>query len=53
LELPDHPTVYDHLLLSLRKKDAIFTFNWDPFLLMRTLEISALVFPKSFFCMAT
>ncbi len=32
LELPDTPTVYDHLLLSLRKKDAIFTFNWDPFL---------------------
>ena len=32
LELPDHPTVYDHLLLSLRKKDAVFTFNWDPFL---------------------
>jgi hypothetical protein len=32
LELPDYPTVYDHLLLSLRRKDAIFTFNWDPFL---------------------
>ena len=32
LELPDHPTAYDHLLLSLRSKDAVFTFNWDPFL---------------------
>lgn len=32
LELPNEPTVYDHLVLSLRKKDAIFTFNWDPFL---------------------
>src|ERR1700720_1846617 len=32
LELPDRPTIYDHLLLSLRKKDAVFTFNWDPFL---------------------
>lgn len=32
LELPEHPTLYDYLLLSLRDKDAIFTFNWDPFL---------------------
>jgi hypothetical protein len=32
LELPDHPTEYDYLLLSLRRKDAVFTFNWDPFL---------------------
>ena len=33
LLLPDHPTLYDHLLLSLRDKDVIATFNWDPFLL--------------------
>lgn len=32
LELPDTPTIYDHLLLSLREKDLIVTFNWDPFL---------------------
>lgn len=32
LELPDHPTLYDHLVLSLRPKDVIATFNWDPFL---------------------
>lgn len=32
LELPDTPTIYDHLILSLRKKDIIATFNWDPFL---------------------
>jgi hypothetical protein len=32
LELPDHTTLYDLLLLSLREKDVIFTFNWDPFL---------------------
>ncbi len=32
LELPDQPTLYDHLVLSLRKKDLIATFNWDPFL---------------------
>jgi hypothetical protein len=32
LVLPRYPTIYDLLLLSLRGKDAIFTFNWDPFL---------------------
>ena len=33
LELPAHPTLYDHLVLSLQPKDIIATFNWDPFLL--------------------
>jgi hypothetical protein len=32
LELPAYPTLYDHLVLSLRNKDLIATFNWDPFL---------------------
>jgi hypothetical protein len=32
MELPDSPTLYDHLVLSLREKDVIATFNWDPFL---------------------
>lgn len=32
LELPEAPTIYDHLVLSLREKDVIATFNWDPFL---------------------
>jgi hypothetical protein len=32
MELPDKPTIYDHLVLSLRNKDFIATFNWDPFL---------------------
>ena len=32
-ELPDKPTIYDFLLLSLRKKDLVATFNWDPLLL--------------------
>ncbi|MDG1041154.1 MAG: hypothetical protein P8P00_09805 [Polaribacter sp.] len=32
LELPNKPTIYDHLILSLRDKDVIATFNWDPFL---------------------
>ena len=33
LELPEKPTIYDHLVLSLRDKDIIATFNWDPLLL--------------------
>ncbi len=32
LELTPYPTLYDHLVLSLREKDLIATFNWDPFL---------------------
>lgn len=32
LSLPDGPTLYDYLILSLRKSDVIATFNWDPFL---------------------
>lgn len=32
MELPEVPTIYDHLVLSLREKDLIATFNWDPFL---------------------
>ncbi|MDO4302017.1 MAG: hypothetical protein Q4D26_11595 [Clostridia bacterium] len=31
-ELPDEPTIYDMLVLSLTKKDLIATFNWDPLL---------------------
>lgn len=33
LEIISKPTIYDHLLLSLREKDYVATFNWDPFLL--------------------
>jgi hypothetical protein len=33
LELPDHPSIYDYLVLGLRAKDVIATFNWDPFLM--------------------
>jgi hypothetical protein len=32
LELPEEATIYDYLVLSLRSKDIIATFNWDPFL---------------------
>lgn len=33
LVLPAGPTAYDYLVLSLREKDVIATFNWDPLLL--------------------
>lgn len=29
--LPDEPTIYDFLVMSLTSKDLIATFNWDPF----------------------
>ena len=32
MELPLKPTIYDYLVMSLRDKDIIATFNWDPFL---------------------
>lgn len=49
LEIGDRPTLYDHLLLSLRKKDSIATFNWDPLLLQayrrnRRFELPRLLF---------
>jgi hypothetical protein len=31
-QIPDKPTVYDHLIISLTKKDLIASFNWDPLL---------------------
>lgn len=32
MQLPNVPTIYDYLVLSLRPRDLIATFNWDPFL---------------------
>ena len=32
MELPQKPTIYDYLVMSLRDKDVIATFNRDPFL---------------------
>jgi hypothetical protein len=32
MQIPDNPTLYDYLILSLRSKDCIATFNWDPLL---------------------
>jgi len=33
MQIPDAPTLYDYLILSLRRKDCIATFNWDPLLI--------------------
>lgn len=53
LELPDEPNLYDIMTLSLRDKDAIFTFNWDPFLIQSRIRMARLglttSFPKLFF----
>ena len=32
MKLPNEPTIYDYMVLSLRPRDIIATFNWDPFL---------------------
>lgn len=53
LELPNEPNLYDTINLSLREKDAIFTFNWDPFLMQSRIRLAKLgittSFPKLFF----
>jgi hypothetical protein len=41
-EIPDDPTVYDYLLLSLREKDLVATFNWDPLLIQAYQRVSKL-----------
>ncbi len=41
LELPYTPTIYDHLVLSLRETDFIATFNWDPLLLQAYIRNSS------------
>ncbi|XZK30816.1 hypothetical protein ACSXCN_04715 [Clostridium perfringens] len=41
-ELPDKPTIYDFLLLSLTSKDLVATFNWDPLLLEAYQRVSKL-----------
>lgn len=36
--LPDEPTIYDFLVISLTSKDLIATFNWDPFLVQAIIR---------------
>lgn len=38
LEISNSPCIYDYLVLSLRGKDVIATFNWDPFLIQAYLR---------------
>lgn len=38
MELPSTVTIYDYLVLSLRSKDIIASFNWDPLLLKAYLR---------------
>lgn len=51
LTIPDEITMYDYLILSLTEKDAIISFNWDPFLMQayrRNLSVGnlpILIFP--------
>jgi hypothetical protein len=52
LRLPDSPTIYDYLLLCMREKDAVFTFNWDPLIVHARIRLASLGvtrFPKLFF----
>ncbi|HIS35073.1 TPA: hypothetical protein IAC10_00380 [Candidatus Scatousia excrementigallinarum] len=39
-KIPDGPTIYDYLVLSLTSKDLIATFNWDPLLIQAYLRVS-------------
>lgn len=41
-EIPLTPTVYDYLLLSLREKDLVASFNWDPLLLQAYTRVSSI-----------
>ena len=53
LSLRNAPAIYDHLVLFLREKDAIATFNWDPFLWQAAARNSQVSRgPKMFFFMA-
>lgn len=39
VEIGDEPTIYDHLLLGLRPKDLIATFNWDPLMVQAEMRL--------------
>jgi hypothetical protein len=55
LELPDEPTIYDYILLSLKENDVIATFNWDPFLVQSYQRVNRITskLPKIFFLHGT
>jgi hypothetical protein len=39
VEIPDEATIYDHLLMGLRPKDLIATFNWDPLIVQAEMRL--------------
>jgi hypothetical protein len=52
LKLPREANLYDVITLSLREKDVIATFNWDPFLMQSRIRLAShgvTKFPKLFF----
>lgn len=51
LAIPFEPTVYDYLLLSLRDKDYIFSFNWDDLLVQAYFRVRNITknLPKIYF----
>jgi hypothetical protein len=53
--LPDEPTIYDYILLSLKENDVIATFNWDPFLVQSYQRVNKITtkLPKIFFLHGT
>jgi len=50
LKLPDTPTIYDYMLMALRSKDQIATFNWDPFLYLAYNRCSAFTKNLPYLC---
>lgn len=40
MEISNDLTIYDYLIMSLSKNDAIATFNWDPFLIQALARCS-------------
>jgi hypothetical protein len=41
VEIGDEPTIYDNLLLGLRPKDVVATFNWDPLIVQAEMRLRA------------
>lgn len=49
VQLPRTATIYDFLVLSLRSKDVLVTFNWDPLLYDALARNRAVPVPRAFF----
>jgi hypothetical protein len=49
LQIGHRPTLYDHLVLSLRKNDFIASFNWDPLLLQAYRRNARFELPRLLF----